>query len=451
MKPQDAGEGADAAVAPPSGAQAEDYFAPIEATRKRLILFGFLVVLAGFGGIGAWAALAPLQSAVVAPGIVKVSSERKTIQHLEGGIIKEILVKENDKVVAGQVLVRLDDTTPRARVELLQGKLDRLKASLARLQAEQAGREEIAFPPELLDRQDSDKVAQLLEAERAIFRSRREALAGEKEVLQQRGRQFEEQIAGLEAQISSTKVQLGTIREEKDAVEILYQKGVYEKPRFLALKRSLARLQGQIGAHRSSIAQVEERIGEMKLRVIELDKKRAEEIDAALQRVQSEIADDQERLRAAQDTLERIDIRAPQDGTVVGLSVHTVGGVIRGGSDILGIVPQGDVLVVEANVQPRDIDIVQEGMEAEVLLTAFNRRTTPALPGKVTRVSADSFEGELGSFYRIRVEINPEDVGDLALSPGMPAEVYLLTGKQTALAYLLKPIEDSLRRGLLEE
>jgi HlyD family type I secretion membrane fusion protein len=196
---------------------------------------------------------------------------------------------------------------------------------------------------------------------------------------------------------------------------------------------------------------VEERIGEVDLRIIELEKKRVEENNAQMQQVQNDIFDTVETLRAARNTLERTDILAPQDGTVVGLSVHTVGGVIQSGKPILDIVPRGDVLVVEANVQPQDIDIVHEGLDAEVLLTAFNRRNTPALPGKVTRVSAYSFGDDSGAFYRIRVEIDPQHTSDLQLYPGMPAEVYLLVGKQTALDYVLKPIEASLRRGLLEE
>ena len=433
--------------------QASESLATVDAARKRLIFLGFLVILLGIGGLGAWAAMAPLQSAAVATGVVKVSSERKTVQHLEGGIVKEILVREGEKVAAGQVLLRLDDTTAHARVELLRGKLDRLLATQARLQAEQGAQDEIRFTERLLERADEEKVALLIANEKEVFKSRREAMESEREVLQQRTRQYEEQIAGLKTQIASTITQLGTIREEKDAVEILYKKGVYPKPRYLELKRGAARIEGQIGAHRSSIAQVEERISEVRLRIIELGKQRREEINTELQGVQSEIFDSEERLRAALDTLNRIDIRAPQDGTIVGLDVHTVGGVIRGGDRILDIVPHGDVLVVEANLRPRDIDIVRVGTLAEVRLTAFNYRTSPALPGKVTRVSADSLsdQSDNTSFYRVRVEIDPEHTQDLELYPGMPAEVYLLTGKQTALTYLIKPIADSLRRALLEE
>ena len=438
---------------PQRKAVAIDRIPEVESSRRWLIWWGFFVVTAGFGGLGAWAALAPLQSAVLATGSVKVSSERKTLQHLEGGVVKEILVREGDSVDAGQVLVRLDDITARARVDLLRAKLDRMAASLARIQAEQTGLDEIRFPDDLLARAQDDNVAQVIAGEKEAFSARRDAYNGEINVLQQRIRQFEQQIDGLRTQIKSTKVQLSTIREEKDAVEVLYKKGVYEKPKFLSLKRSLARLEGEIGAHQSSIAQAEERIGEVRLRIIDLGTQRREENNRELQRVQSEIFDNEERLRAAVDTLERTEIRAPLAGTVVGLTMHTIGGVIKGGNRILDIVPKGDALVIEANVRPIDIDVVHEGLSADVRLTAFNRRNTHALPGTVTRVSADSFTDQSAgqTYYKVRVEIDPEHINDLELYPGMPAEVYLLTGERTALDYILKPIEDSFRRGLLEE
>lgn len=429
-----------------------DYTPRFDASRRRLVFFGFLIILLGFGGLGAWAALAPLQSAAVAPGIVKVASERKKVQHLEGGIVKEILIKEGDQVEAGQVLIRLDDVAARSRVELLQRKLDGMKATLARLKAEIENRDSIEFPQELLDRRDDPKIAKMLEGEEQVFRTRRESLEGEKAVLRQRNTEYGEQVKGVQEQIRSTRKQLQTIKEELKAASVLYKKGIYEKPKYLSLVRASAKLEGQIGKLRSSIAQVKQRMAEIELRIIDLDKKRREEVNADLQRYQTNIFDTEERLRTARDTLRRVDIRAPQSGEVVGLTVHTVGGVIPPRATILEIVPRNDKLVIEATVRPADIDIVHEGLQAEVRLTAFNRRTTPALPGRLTRLSADRFATSDGTaFYRAVVEIDPKHTRDLDLYPGMPAEVYLLTGKRTMLEYLIKPIQDSMRRGLIEK
>jgi HlyD family type I secretion membrane fusion protein len=394
-----------------------------------------------------------LQSAAVAPGVVKVSSERKTVQHLEGGIVKEILVRDGDVVEPGQVLIRLDDVTAKARVELLKRKRDSYSAMMARLDAERRGMEAIEFPQELLQRRDSQKIRSLINAEQQVFETRRDALQGEIDVLNQRIAQYEEQIAGLEMQIKSTATQLALIKEEQAAVEVLYKKGIYEKPKYLALKRNAANLEGQVGVHRSRIAEVNQQIAEVRLRIIDLKKQRSEQINGQLQKVQTELFDVNERLAAARDILERTEIRAPQDGTVVGLKVHTVEGVIGAGERILDIVPKNDTLIVETRVRPADIDIVYEGLNAEVRLTAFNMRTTPALPGKLTHISADSFPGTDGSapYYRARVEIDPAHISDLELYPGMPAEVFLLTGERTVLSYLVRPIEDSIRRGLREE
>jgi HlyD family type I secretion membrane fusion protein len=425
----------------------------VDSSSKRLIWFGFSIILLGFGGLGSWATVAEIQSAAIASGFVKVASERKTVQHLEGGIIKEILVQDGDQVEKGQVLIRLDKVSAQARVGLLQGKYEGLLAKLARLQAELKGHDQIDFPEKLVERSQGRRLASVISGEREVFKSRRETLIGEMDVMNQRIAQYEEQIAGLETQIGSTTRQLDTIREELQAAGTLYKKGIYEKPRYLALKRSTAKLEGDIGAHRSSIAQVNQRISEIRLRVIDLQKKRREEINQQLQTVQAEIFDTEEHLRAAKDTLERTEIRAPRDGTVVGLSVHTIGGVIKAGDAILGIVPRDDALVVEAQVRPDDIDIVHKGLAAEVRLTAFDRRTTPALPGTVTLVSADSFSNPNGdrSYYRATVEIDPSHERDIDLYPGMPAEVYVVTGKRTVLDYLVKPVVDGFRRGLREE
>lgn len=425
----------------------------IEASKQRLITVGFLIVILGFGGLGAWAALAPLRSASVAPGFVKVASERKTVQHLEGGIVKEILVQDGDEVTAGQVLLRLDDMAARSRVELLQGKHDSLTVTLARLQAEREGLKSIAFPPEFDARRTQERVSRLIAGEEEVFRTRRAKLDGQMNILRQRLSQFDEQVQGLQLQIKSTTTQLALVAEETDAAEFLLKKGVYEKPKYLALKRTTAKLEGEKGAHQSKIAEIKEQAAEVKLRIIDIEKKWDEEINAELQRVRTELFDTEERLRAAVNTLERTDITAPQHGTVVALAVHTIGGVIKAGGPILDIVPRDDSLIVEARIRPEDIDIVHEGLPAEVRLTAFNYRSTPTFQGRLAHLSADRLVDQSGNrpYYVAKVELDPESVKGFDLYPGMPAEVYLLTGERTTLQYILKPIVDSMHRGLLEQ
>ena len=424
-----------------------------ERSQRRLVMAGFLIILLGFGGLGAWAALAPLQSAALAPGVVKVSSGRKIIQHLEGGIVKEILVKEGQEVSAGQVLIRLDDTIPRTRVEMLRGRLDRLLIRAARLEAERSGADRVAIPEELEPRRDEPEVAQLLAGEERVFRSRRDLLRGQTDVYRQRSQQAEEKITGLQDQMKSVRTQLNYIRKEIKAATQLLEKGIYEKPKYYALKRTEARLSGQLGAYRSKIAETRELIIENQLRVIELEKRTQKEINAQLQKARTDIFDLRDQLRVASDTLARTEIVAPEAGTVVGLQVHTINGVIKKGASILGIVPRDDRLIIEARVRIEDIDVVHRGLEAEVRLTAFNMRTTPTLPGKVTRVSADRFEDPRTgmAYYLAEVAIDPGHTNDLELFPGMSAQVYLVTGKRTTMEYLLKPIQDSIRKGLLEQ
>ena len=431
-----------------------EYAVKAERGQRRFMLAGFLVVVFGFFGLGAWAALAPLQSAALAPGVVKVATERKTIQHLEGGIVKEILVKEDQDVQAGELLIQLDDTIERTRVEMLRSRLDRLKINEARLQAERTGRERINIPEDLLARRDEPDVAELLTGEMDVFRSRRELFKGQADVYNQRSQEAEEQIVGLDAQMESAWTQLMYIQLETKAAEELLNKGIYEKPKYYALKRTAAQLTGQIGGYRSRIAEAKERIIENQLRVVELEKQTQKEVNDELQRTRTERFDLEDQLRVAEDTLARTSIKAPQDGTVVGLQVHTVNGVIKQGADILQIVPKNDKLVVEAEVRVQDIDLVHEGLQADVRFTAFNMRTTPTLPGRVTRVSADRFEDRYREgmpYYLAQVEIDASHAADLDLAPGMGAEVYIVTGTKTTMDYLLKPIKDSMRRGLLEE
>lgn len=425
----------------------------VETSRRRMMMIGFLIILLAFGGLGAWAALAPIMSAAVAPGVVKVASERKTVQHLEGGIVKEILVKEGQNVEAGQILLRLDDTTPRARVALLRGQHDVLAVQMARLEAERDGRARAAFPQDVLERRSEPHVGRLLSGEEALLASRNAAQQAQINLLRQRNQQYNEKILGLEAQMTAAKTKIEYIHEELKAAESLLEQGMYTKPRYYALQREAANLGGDIGRLRADIAGMRESIAETDMRIITIKQEAQKEANDRLQTVRAQINEANERLSAALDILQRTEITAPQSGTVIGLQAHTLGGVIKEAVPILEIVPKDDKLIVEARVRTDDIDVVHTDLPAEVRFTSLNWRTTPVFKGKVTRVSADRFTDQQrgDAYYLAQVEVEPGQTTGLALQPGMPAEVYIVTGERTPLEYLFKPIVDQMRRGLLEE
>ncbi len=423
---------------------------------RRPILIAIIVILVFFCGIGAWAALAPLDSAAIAPGKVTVASNRKTVQHLEGGIIRELLVKEGDAIEEGQVIIRLDDTQTRATLELLRGRQDTLLAREARLIAERDGADSIGFPPALLSRQENPAVAKLLAGEQAVFKARRRAIQGRIDIFRKRIVQLGKEIASLEAQVDAEGKQLELVADEHDSVETLVSKGLMDKTRLLALKRAAARLEGSRGEHQGLIAKAEQRIGETELQIIDLENSSLNEAVSALREVQSQLVESGQRLRAAEDILARTEIRAPQAGVVVGLNVHTETGVIAPGQRLLDILPKDDALVIEAEVDPNDIDVVRVGLSAQVRLTAFKQRNTPPLEGEVTRVSADSFTHDRtgATYFLARITIHPIERDKLdggELYPGMPAEVMIVTGKQTAFEYFLTPVTDSFRRAFRED
>ena len=429
-----------------------DFSREMNQSRRRLVAMGALVLVLSFGGLGTWAAFAPLKSAAMAPGVVKVASERKTVEHLEGGIIKDILVKEDQEVEAGQVLVRLDDIGARARHAVLKGAHDALSAEFARREAERDERPNLVFPKELQKRRDDPKVAGLLDGEAQLFASRRAATQGQINVLRQRKQQNEEKIIGLTTQVEATRTKLEYITEEIKGAETLLEVGMYTKVRYYALKRAEADLSGDIGRLRAEIAETRALSGETDLRIMDLKNQLQKEANDKLQEIRARLDDLGERRDSAADTLARTEIVARQSGTVIGLQVHTLGGVIKPGAAILDIVPKDDKLIVEARVRPEDIDQVHKGLPAEVRFTAFNVRTTPVFPGTVTRVSADRLtDPNRGTAYYVaQIEIDPKHLSNLTLQPGMPAEVYIVTGERTALGYITKPIRDQIQRGMLE-
>lgn len=431
----------------------DDFSQEINRSSKRLVVMGIVVLTLGFGGLGGWAAIAPMKSAALAPGVVKVASERKTIQHLEGGIVKEILVKEDQEVEAGQVLVRLDDLNARARFAALLGAHDTLTAEYVRLEAERDERPKLVFPEALLKRRDDPRVASLLDGEMQRFASRRTAAFGQIDVLRQRKQQNTEKINGRLIQVDAAKTKLDYISEEIKDAETLMEEGMYTKTKYYALKRAEAELSGEAGRLRAEIAETKALNGETDLRIMDLRNQLQKEASDKLQEDRAKLDTLSEQLDSAADTLVRTEIVARQAGTVMGLEVHTLGGVIRPGAPILDIVPKGDKMIVEARIRPEDIDQVHKGLPAEVRFTSFSSRTTPVFPGKVSRVSADRFtEPTRGTAYYIaQVEIDPKNVSNLKLQPGMPAEVHIVTGERTALDYITKPIREQMHRGMLEK
>ncbi|HSK41659.1 MAG TPA: HlyD family type I secretion periplasmic adaptor subunit [Arenibaculum sp.] len=419
------------------------------------ILAGFVVLAVAFGGFGTWAALAPLDSAAVAPGVVVVDGKRKTIQHLEGGIIDDILVRDGDFVETDEVLVRLSHVRPRATLDLLTGQYRTRLALKARLQAERDGHDRIRFPAQLLDHRDEPELAETLAAQEQVFDARRRAFDGQITILNQRIAQYHDEIAGLEAQIAAEDRMLDLLGQEIADVQHLFDRGNARKPRLLELQRRAAEIEGERGRNRALIARARQQIAEMEQQIIELRHQRLKEVTGELQTIQAEIADQLQRLRDAADVLDRLDIRAPRSGIVVGLNFHTSGGVIGPGEPILDIVPQEDRLLVEARVRPEDIDDIRLGLPAQVRLTAYSARRTPTLDGKVVRVSADRLdEPRTGaSYFETLVAIDPASLDrlpEVSLSPGMPAEVLIVTGERTAFDYALSPVTDAINRAFRE-
>jgi HlyD family secretion protein len=423
---------------------------------RGLIVAGILVILCFFGGFGAWAALAPLASAAVAPGTVTVDSHRKTVQHLEGGIISELLVRNGDRVKAGQVLLRLEDVEARAAFDLLKQQSYALRAQEARLIAEREGQSMPAFPPELLAATADPAVAEMLAGQRQILAARNQVLIGQASVIDQRIRQYEAEIESLKAQIASGDVQLRFIAEELEGVGDLYQKGLEKKSRLLSLRREAARLKGMQGDYEGRITRAEQGIAEARMESLGLREQRNAEVVSDLRDVQTELAEVTERMRAAQSRLQRTEILAPRDGLVVDLRYFTTGGVIESGAPILDIVPADETLVVDAQLDPTNIDEVRAGMQAEVRLISFKQRVTPTVAGSVKYISADALVDERTNrtYYSARIEISRSDLerlGTVELHPGMPVEVMITTSERTALDYFLTPISESFTRAFREQ
>ncbi|MER8697363.1 HlyD family type I secretion periplasmic adaptor subunit [Mesorhizobium opportunistum] len=436
-------------VPPPSLLQ------PVPLRLTGVTLTGYAIMFLFFGVAGGWAALAPLDSAAVAPGVVKVAGDRKLIQHLEGGIIAELNAANGDIVKAGKVLVRLDDTQAKAQLDLVQNRIATREALAARLRAERDGKAEIAFDPTLLANPAS-AVRDAVAAQRDVFAAKRHNLTDEREILSQRRHQTENETKGLEDLIATEDKQIVAIEGETKDLEGLLEKGLTTRERSLSLRRQQREIEGQRATNVASIARARSGMAEIDMQILNLDTVRLNDAVDELSKVEAELFDLRQGERSARDVLTRTGIVAPVDGIVMDLKVHTAGGVVKPGDTLMTIVPLGQQLVVEAMVKPEDVETIAPGQPAHISFPAFARYNLPPLDGVVEIVSADRMVDERSGapYFAATVLIDRNELAKLEgrkLLPGMSSEAMIRTGARTVLSYLAEPITQNFRRAMREK
>jgi len=417
------------------------------------IVVAALLLVAGLGG---WAATTEFSGAVIAAGQLVVDSNVKKVQHPTGGVVGNLYVREGVAVKAGDVVVRLDDTQIRANRDIVVKALNELAARQAREEAERDGAAAVTFPDDLIARMSEPDVGKAIAGEQRQFETRQASREGQKAQLRERMVQLRQEIGGYDAQIVSKEKQVEWIGKELAGVNELWEKNLVPYTRVTSLERERERLLGERGQLIASIAQAKGKIAEIELQILQVDQDMRTEVGKDLAEIRARTAELIERKVAAEDQLKRVDIRAPIEGVVHQLTVHTVGGVITAGEPIMLIVPQSDTLQVEAKVAPQDIDQLRVGQSAVLRFVAFNQRTTPELSGVVVRISADvSEDAKTGvRYYTIRLDVPDTEVarlGNAKLVPGMPVETLIQTSPRTVMSYLVKPFQDQLSRAFREK
>jgi len=433
--------------------QAQKLLPPMP-TMGRYIGIGVAVVGLGFCGFLAWLGFAQLAGAIVAPAMVVVEGDVKRIQHLAGGIVGAIHVTNGQRVAAGDVLIRLDDTIPRTNLAQIVSQLMQQTGRRARLEAERDDRGELALPPGF--REQGPEAVSVAEGEQRLLSESRGLRDRQAEQLRERIGQYEREIEGLNAQVNGKREEARLIVTELKGVLELFAKNLIPINRVSALQREAARLEGEAGSLVASIAKARGQIAEINLQLLSLDHRMRTDAVKELREVEGAIAQLIERRAAAEDQLMRIDIRAPQSGFVHELAVHTVGGVIAQGQIVLSIVPDNERMAVELRLNPIDIDQIRLGQRVMLRLSAFNQRTTPELSGRISRIAADATrEQQSGQTYFVaRADVSPAELarlGSLVLTPGMPVEAFVETGERSALSYFAKPLTDGFHRAFREE
>ena len=422
---------------------------------RSIAALGYGLILSTFGVVGGWAAVTKIDKAIEAPGVVSIETNHKTVQHLEGGIIRAILVKEGDTVAAGATLFRLENIQAKATFDTLHNQLFSALAIEARLIAERDQKDAIAWPPEIEAQAGGPLVSHVIVDEQADFTKRRDSLQAQVDVLDSRMKQLTIQIDGVRVQKESTEKQIAFIEKELVGLRGLSEKNLVPVTRLYSMERERERLQGVIGQAITDAAKAQGQIGEYTYQVQQLKEKFQEEVEASLVDTRQKLSDLREKLAVAQDVLRRIDVTAPVSGTVQNLKVFTIGQVVRPGEALLDIVPEKERLVVEAQFSPTDIDGVHAGQEAEIRFPAFHSRLIPLLIGRLESISRDRLfdEGSKQPYYRGIVVLDkadiPEDLRSRVIA-GMPSEVIVASGERTVLNYLISPLSSTLRRTFID-
>jgi HlyD family secretion protein len=419
------------------------------------LIAGIAVALFLIIGIGGWAFRTELSGAVTASGSVVVDSNVKKVQHLTGGIVGELLVREGDRVQAGDTVVRLDDTVLQAGLAIVTKGLDEMRARKARLVSERDGTDEMVFPSDMIGRMPSSELAAAMESERKLFDLRRAARQGQKSQLRQRIAQLEDEARGYGALQAAKTEEIELIQRELGGVQSLWEKKLIPINRLTMLEREAARLKGELAQSIASSAQVRGKISEIELQIIQIDQELSSEVAKELREMDGKIGEFVERKVTAEDQLKRIELRAPQSGIVHQLGIHTIGGIVSPADPVMLIVPESDLLSVEAKISPQDIDQLYLGQATSLRFSAFNQRTTPEIQGAISRISADvSSDQRTGqNFYTARIAIPADELvrlGNVKVLPGMPAEIFARTYDRSVLSYFTKPLTDQIVRAFCE-
>lgn len=428
----------------------------VDTSYKKYLFQGYLWLILLVVVLGGWSAIAKIKGAVIASGRIIVESKPKTLQHLDGGIVGEILVQDGVLVNAGDVVLRLDPTEMDASRTIVSKRLNIAQARFDRLRAERDSLNQITWSPGLIAQESDLEVRDVMVGQNKLFQARRRSINGQIGQLRERIAQSSEQISGFEDLIGSKRDQLALISQELDGLRQLLIKGYVSKTRVLALEREEARLNGEIATHRSDIARTRSLISETEIQMLQLRKDSEASILTETREVESELNDLREQLTTASGKRKQIDITTPVTGIVHDLVVTTIGGVITPGQSLMQIIPVDDRLIIESRVLPNDIDQVYNGQVATVRMSAFNQRTTSELKGLVIKSSADSLVDEVTGmpYFSVLIEVPEEELkklGDLVLVPGMPAEAFIQTEDRRVISYLMKPFTDQLSRAFREE